>query len=144
MALNIYLSNSSDDEVTEENILYQTHEGKRGSWRTKLLWLRNDSNLVYYKNVKLSIELDFVSVKPNISEYGIVYQLHPGQIEPTYAEWEALPFHNVITIGDIGTADEADITTYYPFWLRTFIPGTTKVGLIKDAQINISALEYVI
>jgi len=144
MSLDIYLEKKESGKVTESNQHSVEHDGLNGSWETQKLWIRNSSPSYYYEDVKIILDIPDAPVKPNVSPKGIIYQLVEGDIEPTVLEWKSLPYHNDIDIGDIGSSDSADTSTYYPFWLRTYVPGATAVGRIQEASLKIEAIQNAI
>jgi hypothetical protein len=140
MALNIYLDNNAGAEVTSTNTHHADHDALNGSWVTEKLWLRNDSAAHYYTGVEVSIDITGVTA-PNVSPTGVIYQLVPGDIEPTVLEWKHIPYHNSITFSDIGSLGAADTATYYPFWLRTYVPGNSSIGRTSESNLRIQAIE---
>lgn len=143
MALAIYLDNDSAAEITDVNRHSAEHDALNGSWVTQKLWLRNDSALHYYTGVRVSINIPGAAISPTVSPTGVVYQLVEGDIEPTVLEWKHTPYHNQISFVDVGALGSADTTTYYPFWLRTYVPGNSNIGRIQEANLRIEAIERV-
>ncbi len=140
MGLNIYLTDDATDEVSDTNRLSGEHDALNGSWKTQLIWLRNDDVTQYYTGVRVSVNIPGVTESPNVSPTGVVYQLVEGDIEPTVLEWKHIPYHNEITFEDIGALGVPNTTTFYPFWLRTYVPGNSSIGRLQEANLRIQAI----
>lgn len=141
MALELYKENNVGSLVDLSNYLFSPHDGLNGSWYTQKIWLRNDNVLYYYEGITLSIDIPAVTLPANVSANGVIYQLFPGDVEPTVAEWKHLPYHNEIAMPTIGGAGSPDVSTYYPFWLRVYSPGNSDIGRLQEASIKIKAIE---
>lgn len=143
MALALYKENNAGSLIDLTNYLHSAHDALNGSWNTIQIWLRNDNGLVYYENVQVSMDIPGVIDAPNVSPNGIVYQLYPGDVKPTLIEWKHIPYHNTISLPDIGASGASDTVTYSPFWLRIYQPGNSSVGQIQDASVKVTAIERV-
>lgn len=144
MALNIYKGQTTGDEVTADNYIASPHDALNGSWYMQKLYLRNDDATKYYTGI--SIAIDFVTAEdtPNASPNDVVYQLFAGDIAPTSAELKNLPYHNSISFSDIGAPGSPDTSTYYPFFLRIYVPGNSPLGKLTETSLKIIALENIV
>lgn len=137
--LDIYKNNSLDSIVNEENPMFAVHDATFGSWQTQQFFIKNSNSSKSYDSVSISINFKNASVNENEpSPSGMVYQLFPGSVEPTLAEWESLPWHNQISLGAI----DNDVN-YYPFWIRTYMPASSDIDNLDEVSIKIEAIETV-
>ena len=140
MGLALYKEDNAGSLIDSANYLWSAHDALNGSWNTLKLWLRNDDATVYFENIEIEVNIPGV-FSPNVSPNGIVYQLFPGDIEPTVLEWSRLPYHNTISMSDLGAFGSPDTSTYLPFWVRIYQPGNSSVGDVSDASLRVTAIE---
>lgn len=138
MSLYIYKEDSVANIVSDTNYIFSYHDGTQGSWHLQKLWLRNDDNLKEYEAVKVDFVINESVNTTGVSLSGNVYQMFKGDIEPTDLEWNSIGYNNYLQFDDISGGDTA---TFYPFWLRIFVPGNTNAGKIEEAGLRIKAIE---
>jgi hypothetical protein len=132
----IYKAIDPDSKVDSINRLFSPHDGTYGSFFTQKLYVRNSDESKIYTNIRLQIVLNNGDIY-NVSENNNVYQLFPGDIEPTAAEWQIIPHCNIISLQDI-----YNNSSYVPFFLRVYSPGGQNTSSrLSDAVIRIEALE---
>lgn len=142
MALALYKDGEAEP-YDSENPLITVHDSLYGEYKLHRLYLANDSSLHYYENVVLSVRMtvDETELEEGVvSSSGILYQLIQREEEPTLELWERVPLTSRIVLGNIGTVDAAD-TSFIPFWLRVYAPGSNSLISIEEASIVVTAIE---
>ena len=117
-----------------------THDGTNGEVSEKKLFIRNSDNTLYYSNIQLQAKPDSkVRVGDiNFPEAFVGYKIIYKETQPTKSEWAAVQSGNEEIITTIGTTDLAD-NSYKPFWIQVSIRAGTRVGAIRDVNIEVIA-----
>ena len=142
MPLELY--NSDREQVSSgglfTNPVRTFHDGKGGSVYTCLLYIRNSDNNFYYESVRLRPK-DSSGYDDTVGEYGTGFsvKLSYGSVEPKPHEWQQINSGVVLSLpSSIGTSSMADVSTYYPVWLRVAIPGNQSAQVKEDISLVLS------
>ena len=115
-----------------------TFDGRIGGSQDRRLYIRNDSDSVYYTNITVSV----VDVG---SEGNILWKLKQKDIPPTNDEWMEVATGNTLSISsDIGSSSQADTATYLSFWIKAITTRGQDVRTLTNYIIRLSATEYYI
>jgi hypothetical protein len=107
-------------------------DGNLGGTHEEKIYIRNDSVTQYFIGITLAlISTAYDGVGEN-GYSGIGFKFISGERRPTEAEWDEAVSGATITIPDIGTVDAADTYTYYPVWVRVYVPGNTDASVIEN------------
>ena len=135
--LNIYTSPNPEDIVTTSNQIISAHDLSLGSWNTMKLYVRNSDNTKYYTNVEIRLDIE-----SNPTENGNVYLLRKGNVEPTAIEWGNTELLTEIEMeATIGSEEEANTESYFPFFLRVYIPADASIGFSTECNLIIVAIQ---
>ena len=146
MAIKVYSKPSVDSALSsygeQTNPFLITFDGRVGGARETKLYVRNDNLDRYYTGIIIQpYDLGETSIVDGTDEYS--WKLYSGDQDPPIEYWIRLEPGNEISLDDIGSSTQGDISTYLPFWVRVEIPhsrlidNTTQVYLRLKAQENL-------
>ena len=144
MAIDVYNANKIK-VANAEGYIITSHNGRIGESVDVLVYLRNDSPIVYYDSITVStIDSDGSDDTLGVYGTGRGIKLAPGSREPTEAEWDNILAGDFAEMPTIGTTLSADTTTYHPLWIRVIVPGNTPAQTFSDITLQIEASEHLV
>lgn len=133
MALKFY--NEEYEEITDP--LRTVHNGKAGGAEYLKVLIKNDDPTVYYTNVIVTYSNDLNDDYGLEGTSGWSVKMIGGSLQPSEQEWDAVQSGESILLNDIGTASEADTSTYRIFWIRVYCPGSTSRCYREGQKIRV-------
>lgn len=134
MSLQIY---KTDSELLSEP-LQTFHEGfAGGSYVTNFL-IKNTFVEYFYENISLKVSMENDLVEGDVfSQSGWSIKLSNSSGEPTEKEWGEIRVNEQLMLGNLGDAQEADMETMIPVWVRVFCPGHSAPEIKKNMSLSL-------
>jgi len=129
------------------NTIVTSHNGTLGEAVDTLLYLRNDDPNHYYEDLTIQFQDSDPStgndlLGPGGSGWGV--KVSAGSRRPTKREWDAIAWNNIANVGTIGDTALADVSGYYPFYIRVVVPGLTPALVKADISLIVSGSQRLI
>jgi hypothetical protein len=143
MTLKIYenANPNTSFSISEEfsNPISHAFDGVNGGVIEKCYYVRNDNALNWYTNIKVQP----IDGGDNIVDgsNGFSWKLYAGNQQPLEEQWSLVSAGNQITLSDIGSASNGDISTYLPFWVRIEVPAGSSVQSFQSVKLRINTTE---
>lgn len=119
MALQFY---DSTKTLFSGNPLKTSLDGRYGSVRDSLIYVKNNDVSKYYTNLSVSTVYGVYPDAGEFSNTGWSVKYLYGERRPTEAEWDTAKPDVPLALPDIGSTVAADTTTYHPIWVRVIAP----------------------
>lgn len=144
MGLELYNSDKNKlTSISSGNPLKTYHDGKNGSVAIQQIYVRNDDPELWYDNINITPR-DTTGYDDTVGEYGTGFsvKLAYGAVMPLPHEWALVNSGATVYLpSDVGSAQQADTTTYYPVWVRISVPGNTNTQNKTDISLRLAAVE---
>lgn len=128
-----------NEDLSNFQKLTTSHNGFTGEAIETLIYIRNDNELAWYKNIKMYIEMESLEEGSLFSSDGWSYKIKYGSEQPSEKEWGAIYPNNFVLIEDIGNNLIANTESLFPVWIRIFCPGHEEPKIKNDMKL---ILEY--
>ena len=116
-----------------------TIDGLAGGVIKRKIYLRNDDSLYYYENITVQpIDGGHNIVSGTGITEGFSWKLIAGDSEPLVEQWGQATAGASISLVDIGSAGNADTSTYLPFWVRVEAPPGATIDSYNTVTLRIS------
>lgn len=142
--LGIYSAATSNSQFSQNGAFTNPFEvvldGRQASSYETLLYLHNNNATYFYTSITVqAITTTGFDLTAGTNNY--IYRLSAGSSEPSLAAWQAITPGSAITMSNIGSLGNADISTYLPLWVRIETPLNASVNTFNTIQLQISATQ---
>lgn len=142
--LKFYKDTNPSTVIDEDNPLIDAFDALNGSWSVQKVYIRNDDPTAWYENVKVLVTLpNGDPILNGVDSYNS-YQLLAGDEEPTFKKWNERGHFQELNLGNIGSSSGGNTELYLPFWLRIFVHGQSKPGIMTEVNLALEAVERTI
>lgn len=133
----VFSNDGSHDNPVRINI-----DGISGGIIAKRFFVRNDDITRYYTDITVSFtDNSFFGITDYNSWF---WKLKSGFFPPVSEEWNQLSRANSISLDNIGSSTQGNISTYLPFWLQVQVPDGADVQNITEVKLTLSFKEYLV
>lgn len=141
MGLSLYFKDN-ENSILEDGKFLATFDGRAGGVLDKKIYIRNNDIVKWYSNIVLSLD---TGTGPNLidnSINGFYWKLAQQELPLNKEEWKLVSPGNTLNItGNIGSADQGDISTYISIWVRISIPRNQRIEKYKNISFILEAKE---
>lgn len=133
-----------DEEIAVLTVERFSVDGRLGGPQESVVFLRNDDPAVYYTDVTATVQMEESDVWGEFAETGWSIKLIYGDRQPTETEWDQVASSNVLEMPDIGEEAAADTDSYFPIWIRLFVPGNIPAQRKTNLKITVTATDRLV
>lgn len=143
MSIGIYTEPNSESLLSQNGEFTKpfsiAFDGRLGGYKETRLFIRNNDLNVFYTGLTLSLSNPTGTNIVNNGEFQ--WKLSYGDTKPTFNDWLNIAPANTMSIENLGSAGNPDISTFLPFWLFIQIPSNLSVQVFTGVTFSIEGNE---